>query len=134
MLKSSKFLGFFPVILTPIFISKMAEYWLVSAPGEKTPQQTYEALKARMVGLSPVWKFSIPELKVETPMSDSILGSLETTIFQRFLSYSGILPLNSRTFVAYRNNYYVQSYLRTKLFISSFTVLNFRSCDVFYKL
>jgi hypothetical protein len=42
----------------------MAEYWLVSAPGEKTPQQTYEALKTRMVGLSPVWKFSIPELKV----------------------------------------------------------------------
>lgn len=36
----------------------------MSAPGEKTPQQTYEALKTNMVGLSPVWKFSIPELKV----------------------------------------------------------------------
>ncbi|XP_031562674.1 V-type proton ATPase subunit C 1-B-like isoform X2 [Actinia tenebrosa] len=50
----------------------MAEYWLVSAPGEKTPQQTFEALKARMIGLSPVWKFSIPELKVGT--LDTLVG------------------------------------------------------------
>ncbi|XP_032220773.1 V-type proton ATPase subunit C [Nematostella vectensis] len=50
----------------------MAEYWLVSAPGEKTQQQTYEALKSRMVGMSPVYKFPIPELKVGT--LDTLVG------------------------------------------------------------
>lgn len=42
----------------------MAEYWLISAPGDKTPQQTYINLKGRMTGLSPVFQLNLPELKV----------------------------------------------------------------------
>ena len=42
----------------------MAEYWLISAPGDKTPQQTYMNLKGRMTGLSPVFQLNLPELKV----------------------------------------------------------------------
>lgn len=42
----------------------MAEYWLISAPGDKTPQQTYVNLKAQMTGLSPVFQLNLPELKV----------------------------------------------------------------------
>ena len=69
----------------------MAEYWLVSAPGEKTPQQTFEALKSQMVGLSPVWKFSIPELKVRCVIhylkTDGDSGTLKAlnVIFHGFL-------------------------------------------------
>ena len=43
----------------------MAEYWLISAPGEKTVQQTFDALRTKMTGLSPVWKYQIPDLKVD---------------------------------------------------------------------
>jgi len=45
------------------------EYWLISAPGEKTPQQTYEILNnvaAKQHNLSSNFKFAIPELKVGT--------------------------------------------------------------------
>ena len=42
----------------------MTEYWLISAPGDKTPQQTYMNLKGRMTGLSPVFQLNLPELKV----------------------------------------------------------------------
>ena len=42
----------------------MAEYWLISAPGDKTPQQTYTNLKGKMTGLSPVFQLQLPELKV----------------------------------------------------------------------
>lgn len=42
----------------------MAEYWLISAPGDKTPQQTYTNLKGKMMGLSPVFQLQLPELKV----------------------------------------------------------------------
>jgi len=45
------------------------EFWLVSAPGEKTPQQTWETLNnatAKQSGLSQNFKFTIPDLKVGT--------------------------------------------------------------------
>lgn len=45
------------------------EFWLVSAPGEKTPQQTWENLNnatAKQNGLSQNSKFTIPDLKVGT--------------------------------------------------------------------
>lgn len=45
-------------------MSVSSEYWLISAPGDKTPQQTYVHLKGRMNGLSPVFQLHIPELKV----------------------------------------------------------------------
>ena len=45
----------------------MAEFWLISAPGEKSPQQTYEIMNnvtAKQQNLSVNFKFAIPELKV----------------------------------------------------------------------
>ncbi len=45
----------------------MEEYWLISAPGEKTCQQTWEILNnitAKQNNLSVNHKFQIPDLKV----------------------------------------------------------------------
>ena len=44
------------------------EYWLISAPGDKTPQNTFERLN-QAIGtgsdrLSENYKFNIPDLKV----------------------------------------------------------------------
>lgn len=47
----------------------MCDFWLISAPGEKTCQQTWEImnnLTARQHNLSANWKFHIPDLKVGT--------------------------------------------------------------------
>lgn len=52
--------------------NRMAEYWLISAPGDKTPQQTYTNLKGKMTGLSPVFQLQLPELKVGT--LDTLVG------------------------------------------------------------
>ncbi|NXF62451.1 VATC1 ATPase, partial [Ciccaba nigrolineata] len=49
--------------------SKMTEFWLISAPGEKTCQQTWEKLHAATTknnNLSTNSKFNIPDLKVGT--------------------------------------------------------------------
>ena len=46
------------------------EYWLISAPGEKTCQQTWESLQnvtTKQGDLSTNWKFHIPDLKVSRP-------------------------------------------------------------------
>lgn len=46
---------------------KMTEYWLISAPGEKTCQQTWETMNnvtSRQNNLSVNYKFHIPDLKV----------------------------------------------------------------------
>lgn len=45
----------------------MTEYWLISAPGEKTCQQTWETmnnLTNKQNNLSVNYKFHIPDLKV----------------------------------------------------------------------
>ncbi|XP_005098193.1 V-type proton ATPase subunit C 1-A [Aplysia californica] len=51
-------------------MAQMSEYWLISAPGEKTPQNTFERLnQATRPGndkLSENYKFNIPDLKVGT--------------------------------------------------------------------
>lgn len=41
-----------------------SEFWLISAPGERTPVQTWEACKSKTDGLSLNYKFNLPELKV----------------------------------------------------------------------
>ncbi|NXJ64168.1 VATC1 ATPase, partial [Rostratula benghalensis] len=49
--------------------TKMTEFWLISAPGEKTCQQTWEKLHAATTknnNLSTNSKFNIPDLKVGT--------------------------------------------------------------------
>lgn len=48
------------------------EFWLISAPGERTPAQTWEACKAKTEGLSMNYRFNIPELKVGT--LDTLVG------------------------------------------------------------
>ena len=55
----------------------MTEYWIISAPGDKTPQQTLEKLNKATgqhgsAPLSRNFKFNIPDLKVGT--IDSLLG------------------------------------------------------------
>lgn len=44
----------------------MAEYWLISAPGEKTCQQTWDTLNRATAQnqLSINYKFNVPDLKV----------------------------------------------------------------------
>lgn len=47
----------------------LSEYWLVSAPGEETPQQTWDTLNnitAKQNNLCVNYKFAIPDLKVGT--------------------------------------------------------------------
>lgn len=54
----------------------MDEFWLISAPGDRTPQQTYDKLKVTVQDaanpVAQVHKFNIPELKVGT--LDSLIG------------------------------------------------------------
>ena len=55
----------------------MDEFWIISAPGENTPQQTWERLNAATGGqtsngISKNYKFQIPDLKVGT--LDSLIG------------------------------------------------------------
>lgn len=67
----------------------MTEYWLISAPGDKTCQQTYETmnnLTSKQNSLSNNYKFHIPDLKVGTldqlvGLSDD-LGKLDAFVEQ----------------------------------------------------
>lgn len=67
---------FFP----PSFSSAvtMTEFWLISAPGEKTCQQTWDKMMAattRTNNLSANHKFNIPDLKVSTDFRGLLLCS-----------------------------------------------------------
>lgn len=47
----------------------MAEYWLISAPGDKTCQQTWETMNnvtSKQNSLCVNYKFHIPDLKVRS--------------------------------------------------------------------
>lgn len=67
----------------------MTEYWLISAPGDKTCQQTWETLNnvtSKQNNLSANYKFHIPDLKVGTldqlvGLSDD-LGKLDNFVDQ----------------------------------------------------
>lgn len=55
----------------------MDEFWLISAPGDRTPHETYEKLVAATIRKQPdpltqAYKFEIPDLKVGT--LDSLIG------------------------------------------------------------
>ena len=45
-------------------VIRMAEYWLVSAPGDPTLKETWEKIRDKTGTLSLVNKFSLPDLKV----------------------------------------------------------------------
>lgn len=77
----------------------MSEYWLISAPGDKTCQQTWETmnnLTSKQNNLSENFKFHIPDLKVGTldqlvGLSDD-LGKLDAYVEQstrKIASYLG---------------------------------------------
>lgn len=62
----------------------MTEFWMISAPGQKTTQQTWESCKAKAEEFSLIYKFNLPELKVGTldtlvGLSDE-LGKLDQTV------------------------------------------------------
>ena len=42
----------------------MAEYWLVSAPGEATPEDTWALINEKTASLATNHKLNIPDLKV----------------------------------------------------------------------
>ena len=44
----------------------MAEYWLVSVPGDPTPRQSWEFMNEKTNSISSNYKFNIPDLKVLT--------------------------------------------------------------------
>lgn len=50
----------------------MSEFWLISAPGQKTTQQTWESCKAKSEEFSMIHKFNLPDLKVGT--LDTLVG------------------------------------------------------------
>ena len=52
---------------------EMAEYWLVSAPGDPTPKETWEEIKDKTGTMSLVNKLTLPDLKVRH-------GYIEVTI------------------------------------------------------
>lgn len=59
---------------------RMTEFWLISAPGEKTCQQTWDKLNvttSRSNNLSTNFKFAIPDLKVSDKMR-TCLKTLQT--------------------------------------------------------
>ena len=52
----------------------MAEYWLVSVPGDPTPKQSWEFMNEKTNSISSNCKFNIPDLKVLTLDTRSLLG------------------------------------------------------------
>lgn len=48
------------------------DVWLVSAPGEKTPQETWDRLQGSTSSISTNYKFNVPDLKVGT--LDQLVG------------------------------------------------------------
>ena len=47
-------------------MSNLEEFWIISVPGDKTPQQTWEKLSETIKSISDPFKFNIPNLKVGT--------------------------------------------------------------------
>jgi hypothetical protein len=47
-------------------MSNLDEFWLVSVPGDKTPQQAWETLFRSVNGIANPFKFNVPNLKVGT--------------------------------------------------------------------
>jgi hypothetical protein len=58
-------------------VTNMTEFWLISAPGEKTCQQTWEKLHAATTknnNLAVSSKFNIPDLKVRSQVTSQCRG------------------------------------------------------------
>lgn len=75
----------------------MSEYWLISAPGEKTCQQTWETMNnvtSKQNNLSTNYKFAIPDLKVCTHWNQMLLDTVRIQVRSRSLMRT--LTLNRR--------------------------------------
>ncbi|XKL68453.1 hypothetical protein PGB90_003944 [Kerria lacca] len=102
----------------------MSEYWLISAPGDKTCQQTWDTLNnvtGKQNNLSENYKFQIPDLKVGTldqlvGLSDD-LGKLDSYVDQvthKVASYLGEVLEDQRDKLhenLMANNYDLATYL-----------------------
>jgi hypothetical protein len=65
-------------------MSNLEEFWLISVPGDKTPQQAWEKLVQSIDNIANPYKFNIPNLKVGTldqlfGLSDD-LGKLDSFV------------------------------------------------------
>ena len=61
----------------------MTEFWLISAPGEKTCQQTWEKLHAattKFNNLAVSSKFNIPDLKVNLSCAEEFIVRERTAV------------------------------------------------------
>ncbi|KAK6642373.1 hypothetical protein RUM43_003874 [Polyplax serrata] len=100
----------------------MTEYWLISAPGEKTCQQTWETmnnLTSKQNNLSVNYKFHIPDLKVGTldqlvGLSDDLgkLDSFVDSITRKVAAYLGEVLEDQRdklheNLMANNNSYHI---------------------------
>ncbi|EEB10399.1 vacuolar ATP synthase subunit C, putative [Pediculus humanus corporis] len=100
----------------------MTEYWLISAPGEKTCQQTWETmnnLTNKQNNLSVNYKFHIPDLKVGTldqlvGLSDDLgkLDSFVDSITRKVAAYLGEVLEDQRdklheNLMANNNSYHI---------------------------
>jgi V-type H+-transporting ATPase subunit C len=47
-------------------MSNLEEFWIISVPGDKTPQQAWEKLSEAIKYIANPFKFNIPNLKVGT--------------------------------------------------------------------
>ncbi len=47
-------------------MSSTDEFWLISVPGEKTPQESWDKVSKSVNHLAGVFKFNIPNLKVKS--------------------------------------------------------------------
>lgn len=47
-------------------MSNLEEFWIISVPGDKTPQQAWERLYDSIKSIANPFKFNIPNLKVGT--------------------------------------------------------------------
>lgn len=67
----------------------MSEYWLISAPGDKTCQQTWETMNNvtnKQNNLCENFKFHIPDLKVSGKIWNKILNKTSFIVINNNIS------------------------------------------------
>jgi hypothetical protein len=75
----------------------MSEFWLVSAPGDPKPEDTWTLIKDRTGSFSVNYKFHIPsELKVSIAANKVPWGVLDTVLYVRTAEEMFWLVLSKR--------------------------------------
>ncbi len=98
-------------------MSNSDDFWLISVPGEKTPQEAWEKLFRQVQSIASIFKFNIPNLKVGTldqlfGLSDELnkLDSFVESLVVSSFAYTYIV-LNSNYFIKYSVTRKVAQYL-----------------------